>query len=163
MKFAKTLLCTLGAVFLCALFTAIPTEARSAFDPSYYYAMYPDAQYACGNDNQALYEHYMTVGIAEGRYPNRQAEWRAAAGNPETAEELADVFLMSFPASDPAWADSDLDTFDAIHYYNTYADVAAVIGEDPVALLSHYINYGFSEGRDAYYASGPCVEVKPCY
>ncbi|MCD8241908.1 MAG: hypothetical protein LUD73_05945 [Lachnospiraceae bacterium] len=163
MKLVKTLLCGVGAVFLCALFTAIPTEARSAFDPSYYAAMYTDAMYSCGGDNQALYEHYMTVGIAEGRYPNRQAEWRAAAGNPETAEELADVFLMTIPASNPYYADSDLDTFDPIHYYNTYADVAAVIGEDPVALLNHYFAYGYSEGRDAYYDSGPCVEVKPCY
>ncbi len=163
MKFAKTLLCTLGAVFCCVLFTAIPADARSAFDPSYYYEKYPDAQYACGNDNQALYEHYMTIGIAEGRYANRQAEWRAAAGNPDSLEERSDVFLMTFPASNPDYADSDLATFDPIHYYNTYADVAAVIGEDPVALLNHYFAYGYNEGRDAYYASGPCVDVKPCY
>ena len=35
MKFSKTrtLLCTLGAVFLCSAFAAVPARAETAFDP----------------------------------------------------------------------------------------------------------------------------------
>ncbi len=39
--------------------------------------------------------------------------------------------------------------FDAKYYAETYPDVVAVLGNDPVKLLNHYINNGIKEGRDA--------------
>lgn len=37
--------------------------------------------------------------------------------------------------------------FDANYYYNTYADLRAAIGNDPNALLQHFITFGMQEGR----------------
>lgn len=39
--------------------------------------------------------------------------------------------------------------FDAKYYAETYPDVVAVLGNDPVKLLNHYIKNGIKEGRDA--------------
>ena len=37
------------------------------FDAAYYLARYPDLQQAIGNDEDALFNHYVTCGMAEGR------------------------------------------------------------------------------------------------
>jgi len=161
MKFnkMKTLLCTLCAVFLFSAFAAFPSEAATAFDPSYYYWKYPDVAVAVGFDTQALYEHYQNFGMAEGRFPNRQAEWRAAAGIVDTEEERT-AFMMQIPSCTPNEDESDLPKFDPIHYYNSYPDIAATIGDDPIALLNHYFAYGYSEGRTPFYGAEPCTEVQ---
>lgn len=39
--------------------------------------------------------------------------------------------------------------FDATYYYNANPDVAAAMGNNSNALLSHYINFGINEGRSA--------------
>ena len=37
--------------------------------------------------------------------------------------------------------------FDADYYYSTYSDLRAVIGNDPKALLDHFVSFGMKEGR----------------
>ena len=63
MKFSKTrtLLCTLGAVFLCSAFAAVPARAETAFDPHYYFQKYPDVANVTGFDPQALFNHYESI------------------------------------------------------------------------------------------------------
>lgn len=39
------------------------------FDPTFYANMYPDVVLALGNSTDALYNHYITYGMGEGRYP----------------------------------------------------------------------------------------------
>lgn len=166
MKFKKTkaFLYTLCAAFLASGFAALPAKAATAFDPHYYYAKYPDVSYMTGFDPQALFDHYQTCGMNEGRFPNMQAEWRDAAGIVDTVEDRT-AFLMQIPSSavDPENASSDLDKLDPIFYYNTYPDVAEVIGNDPVALLNHYFSYGYSEGRLPFYGAEPCTEVQTSF
>ena len=100
--------------------------------------------------------------MAEGRFPNMQAEWRDAAGIVDTEEDRT-AFLMTNYPSDPDNADSDLPKLDPVFYYNTYPDVAEVIGKDPVALLNHYFAYGYSEGRLPFYGAEPCTEVQTSF
>ena len=38
----KTVLCAVSAVFLASIFGAFPSEAKTAFDPSYYFEKYVD-------------------------------------------------------------------------------------------------------------------------
>lgn len=50
----------------------------------------------------------------------------------------------------PAHAKGKIDysvVFDADYYYSTYSDLRAVIGNDPKALLDHFISFGMKEGR----------------
>lgn len=37
--------------------------------------------------------------------------------------------------------------FDANYYYDTYADVRAAFGKNPILLFNHFLNNGMSEGR----------------
>ena len=164
MKFkkTKTLLCTLCAVFAASAFAAIPARAETAFDPHYYYQKYPDVANVTGFDPQALFNHYEQFGMEEGRFPNMQAEWRDAAGIVDSEEDRT-AFLMTNYPSDPDNAQSDLPKLDPVYYYNTYPDVAEVVGKDPVALLNHYFAYGYSEGRLPFYGAEPCTEVQTSY
>lgn len=166
MKLHKTklLFCTLCSIFLASAFASFPSKAATAFDPHYYFSKYPDVSNVVGFDPQALFDHYQNFGMEEGRFPNMQAEWRDAAGHVDTVEERT-AFLMQVPASavDPENANSDLPKMDPVFYYNTYPDVAAVIGKDPVALLNHYFAYGYSEGRLPYYGAEPCTEIQTSY
>ena len=130
----KALAGTLCAVFLISAFAVLPAKAATAFDPNYYYDKYPDVA----------------------------AEWRAAAGHVDTAEERT-AFLMQIPPADPANAASELPRLDPYYYYNTYPDVAAAIGNDPQALLNHYFAYGYAEGRLPFYGAEPCTEVQTSY
>ncbi len=164
MKFKKSkiLLCTLSAVFLSSAFAVLPASAKTAFDPHYYFQKYPDVSNVTGFDPQALFNHYQSYGMAEGRFPNMQAEWRDAAGIVDTEEDRT-AFLMTVPPSDPDNAQSDLPKMDPVYYYNTYADVAELIGEDPTALLNHYFAYGYSEGRLPFYGAEPCTEIQTSF
>lgn len=100
--------------------------------------------------------------MQEGRFPNRESEWKAAAGYVATQEERT-AFMMQIPSPNPENANSDLPKFDPIYYYNNYPDVAAVIGPDAVGLLNHYFAYGYSEGRLPYYGSEPCTDVQTSF
>ena len=164
MKFKKTkmFLCALFAVFFSFAFIATPVEAKTAFDANYYFIEYPDVAAVYGFNPEALFNHYQAFGMKEGRFPNQQAEWRYAAGIVDTAEART-AFLMKMPAPVAENANSKLPKLDPIYYYNTYPDIAAVIGTDPIALLQHYFAYGYSEGRHAFYNSGPCVEVQTSF
>lgn len=152
----------LCAIFLSTAAAALPVKAATAFDPHYYFWKYSDVAAVTGFDPQALYDHYQNFGMDEGRFPNAQAEWRAAAGLVDTAEERT-AFLMQTPPADPENANSTLPMFDPFFYYNTYADVAESIGPDAQALLEHYFAYGFSEGRLPFYGAEPCTEVQTSY
>lgn len=158
----KNLLCTFCAVFFVSVLAVLPVRAETAFDPNYYFEKYRDVAVTVGFDPAALFEHYQNFGMQEGRFPNAQAEWRAAAGHTDTEEERT-AFLMQIPPADPQNADSTLPKLDPIYYYNTYPDIAETIGKDAQALLNHYFAYGYSEGRLAFYGADPCTEVQTSF
>ena len=164
MKFHKTkaLLGALCAASFLSAFAALPAKAATAFDPNYYFAKYRDVAVELGFNPEALFRHYQTSGMKEGRFPNVQAEWRAAIGHVDTVEERT-AFLMKIPPADPNNAASKLPKLDPFYYYNTYPDVAAVIGNDAQGLLNHYFQYGYAEGRLPFYGAEPCTEIQTSY
>ena len=50
--------------------SVVITDYSAIFDANYYYAMYPDLQIAFGNDEQALFNHFVKCGMKEGRVGN---------------------------------------------------------------------------------------------
>lgn len=48
------------------------TVSKITFDAEYYYNTYPDLQAAFGMDEAALYQHYLTFGIKEGRFGSEE-------------------------------------------------------------------------------------------
>ena len=67
------ILSTLCAVLTVSAFMSVPAEAAQ-FDPAFYGAAYPDVTAAFGTDAQALLNHYLTWGMAEGRVPAAGAQ-----------------------------------------------------------------------------------------
>ncbi len=64
------------------------------FDAGYYASKYPDVVNELGNDPGVLYQHYMTFGVNEGRFQNRQEEIDSLTGQtsdpaPAPAQNLA--------------------------------------------------------------------------
>lgn len=100
----------------------------TVFDAEYYAQMYPDVVAELGTGADAMYQHYVTFGRAEGRQ----------AVSPDTA--------VSQPGNDG---------FDAVFYAQMYPDVVAALGTDADALYQHYVTFGKAEGRLANNATAP--------
>lgn len=124
MKLMKTLaaLSTAAIVISGSGVTAFAAD----FDASYYAQQYPDVAAAVGNDTNALLNHYIQHGQAEGRKPSASAK----AGESVTGSTA-----------------SSTTTFDPTYYAATYPDVAAAVGTSANALYNHYITSGKAEGR----------------
>lgn len=73
-----------GMLFLAAVLGSMPAYAaenrddfRPVFDAEYYYNQYPDLQETVGNDSEALFNHFVTTGVREGRSGNAEFNLRA--------------------------------------------------------------------------------------
>lgn len=106
--------------------THMAAISNTAFDANYYAQQYPDVVAALGTNPNALYQHYMNHGKAEGRKAHINDIPIAAVG---TAGNIA---------------------FDANYYAQQNPDVVAALGTDPTALYRHYVTHGQSEGRKAH-------------
>lgn len=96
----------------------------TVFDAEYYANTYADVKAAFGNDEKALYNHYLQYGKAEGRL---------ACASEKTAGTT--------------FAGSLTDNFDAKYYAKNNPDVVKALGNDEKVLYQHYLEYGKSEGR----------------
>ena len=121
----------------------------NVFDPEYYAAHNPDVVAAVGTDTAALYNHYKTCGIKEGRLPYDGAVTvspKVGKVSSALAQARYDVFFMDAIkvfTNDPAVF------FDANYYLANYPDLATTVGTDYKSLFNHYINIGRFEGRTA--------------
>lgn len=91
---------------------------RENFDYRQYADTYTDLKNTMGYDADLLWDHYEKFGKQEGR--------------------LAGITPAAFLT---------IDNFNAEGYAASNPDVAAVFGTDANALLEHYLQYGFYEGR----------------
>lgn len=95
--------------------------SKANFDYVRYADDNPDVKEAFGLDASALYRHYTTYGIKEGRAAYVKASAAIKASN-----------------------------FDYKRYADENADVKAAFGYDAKALYNHYITYGIKENRGNY-------------
>lgn len=58
-------------LFVASNIDASAAALKDLFDAKYYSSLYPDLKAAFGNDEEALYNHYLTFGIKEGRSASR--------------------------------------------------------------------------------------------
>lgn len=71
----------------------------------------------------------------------------SAATGSSAAAGIASASAASSAGSVSASLDYSA-VFDATYYYNTYADLQQTIGNDPAALLAHFVKSGMAEGRN---------------
>lgn len=114
----KKIIAVLFAACLMLLFAgkfSLPVHAASEFDPAYYAAVYPDVSLVLGTDPQALLNHYLNYGMAEGRTPYQgaapgapvegvKADAAITAGVPVPADQLANLSSLKKKQTDAEFA-----------------------------------------------------------
>ena len=129
----------------------------------------PDVKAAFGLNATALYRHYITYGIKEGRpayavtktttatgavefnyilYADKNADLKAAFGY--DAKALYHHYV-TLGISEQRGNYSIYDTFDYLRYANDYVDLKAAFGYDAIALYNHYATCGIPEQRGNYF------------
>lgn len=103
-------------------------QAKADFDVFSYRNQYQDLRLAFGKDLKSYYFHYMNSGKKEGRIATGVKNLQ----NPVTRYNGIDYSAV----------------YD-YNYYSTYGDLQSAFNGDDIALLSHFINNGMSEGRQA--------------
>ncbi len=110
------------------------------FDPKWYLEQYPDV----AASGMPPFEHYVSFGKAEGRYPAFDREWYL--------EEYPDVPLSGLDARQHyekfGKAERRFPCFDADWYLKVNPDVAAA----GIDARTHYIRHGKAEGRTPAYS-----------
>lgn len=146
-------------------------DYTAVFDGSYYVNKYPDVKAAVGTDLWMAFHHFLNYGMAEGRqgketfdvnsYRNQYADLRAAFGNDLKSyymhyiangkkEGRAGTGCKTLQGAVTVYNGVDYSAvFDYNYYISNNSDIKAAFGNDDVAVLAHFVNYGMSEGRTA--------------
>lgn len=104
-------------------------QGKDSFDVISYRNQYQDLRLAFGKDLRSYYVHYMNSGKKEGRI----ATGVKTLQNPVTSLNGTDYSAV----------------YDYSYYNGSYSDLKAAFKGDDIDLLSHFINNGMSEGRQA--------------
>ena len=97
------------------------------FDVNSYKRRYKDLRMAFGNDLKLYYLHYVYSG---------QSEHRIASGPVNNFDAITVYNGVDYAS-----------VYDYNYYVNKYPDIRAAFGDDDMAVLAHFVNYGMSEGR----------------
>ena len=104
-------------------------QAKSGFDVNSYRLQYVDLRRAYGNDLKPYYMHYINYGRKEGR---------VATGCTTLQGGTTAYGGVNYAA-----------VYDFSYYVANNPDVYRAYGNDDVAVLQHFVNYGMQEGRRA--------------
>lgn len=126
-------------------------EISDLFDATYYANANPDLMAIYGNNEAALYQHFITVGIYEGReasplfnvveYKKTYPTLEAVLGNDYSR------YYQHYLTNGIAEGKSSCGLFDAVDYANKNPDLKAAFGYDLKTLYKHYLIQGIDEGR----------------
>ena len=142
---------------------------EAVYNPDYYMLHNPDVAAVCGGSSDSLLSHFLNYGMKEGRqgivyfdvnsYKRRYKDLRMAFGNDLKSYYLHYVYSGQ---NEHRIASGPVDNFDAVTVYNgvdyasvydynyyikEYPDIRAAFGDDDLAVLAHFVNYGMAEGR----------------
>ncbi len=147
----------MAAALMGAMLTVniVPVQAatvKDVFDAKYYADTYNDVKQSTGNNEQALYRHYNTVGKNEGRSMSELidiAKYRAAYPDLNAAfGNNYDAYVNHYVKFGFYEGRKSFGTFDARAYADRYPDLKKAFGYDVLALYQHYMDYGRAEGRN---------------
>ncbi len=148
-------------------FTCSGIDYSIVFDPQYYLDNNPDIEAAFGEDQILAFSHFINYGMSEGRqgnadfnvssYKNRYYDLRRVYG--DNARAYA-VHYILYGKSEGRIATGDYlggtSMYNGVDYSAVYSfdyyeknnpDIKTAFGLDDTGALSHFINYGMSEGR----------------
>lgn len=143
----------MGAVMLGSTSHAEPTGIEDVFDEIYYADTYPELKLLYGYDRTALLNHFMTIGLYEGRTMNEMID---IVKYREMYPDLQAVFgddwdayvthYLTCGAFEHRYSGTD---FDPVDYLERYGDLKESFGNDILAAYRHYEDCGKLEGREA--------------
>lgn len=156
MKKRGKVLLVLSATMVTLVGSVLPVSAAPTyadlFDAEYYAGVYSDVAAAYGDDEEALFNHYINYGIYEGRvgseafnvlnYRENYADLEAAYG--DDWKSYVDHYL-TFGLVEGRDSGG---MFDAVSYANRYPDLKEAYGYDVTKLWAHYEQFGMKEGRN---------------
>lgn len=143
------------AAFMIAVNTLNVSAAdiSTFFDAEYYAEQNPDVAAACGTDEEALYQHYMTYGIKEGRNCSEVFNVKLYREQyPDLEEAFGDdweAYVNHYFTVGVKEGRDGCGAFDAVTYANRYEDLKEAYGYDVEKLYEHYKLLGQAEGREA--------------
>lgn len=140
-----------SAMLLNSGFSVGAAGLRDIFDADYYAEKYSDLKEAYGNDEEALYQHFINYGIKEGRVMNPVID---VVKYREQYKDLQEAFGDDWDAYINHYfvygvnehRENGTD-FDLLAYLNAYGDLKKAYGDDYVALAKHYEELGIHENR----------------
>lgn len=143
---------TVGALVLSNAGYVRAAGIEDVFDEHYYADEYPELKDVYGNARSVLLNHFIRVGLSEGR---RMSGLIDIVKYREKYPDLKEAFGDDWDAyvehylSHGAYEHRDNGTgFDPVDYLNRYGDLKAAFGMDILAAYRHYEEFGKREGRD---------------
>lgn len=151
---SKLLVCGMTVFMLSANgMNVMAADIGQFFDAEYYAEQYPDVVEICGTDRDALYEHYMTYGIKEGRNGSEILNVELYRDRyPDLEEVFGDdweAYVEHYLTSGVEEGRDGCGEFDAVTYADRYEDLKQAYGYDLEKLYEHYKLIGQAEGREA--------------
>lgn len=126
---------------------------RDVFNAKYYADSYADLKAAFGDNEEALYNHFINYGLKENRHMSPiidvQAYRKAYPDLNAAFGENWDAYVEHFLAFGAREGRTQGILFNPIKYAEAYPDVAAAFGTDIQAITNHYLTHGVAEGRTA--------------
>lgn len=140
-----------GTMIVSMGMMASAAELSDLFDASYYAQTNPDVAAAVGTSEEALYRHFVSNGIAEGRNGSAMFDLAQYKKNyPDLVKLFGSdnaAYYRHYLNNGMAEGRDGGGFFDAEAYAEAYPDVKAALGENPVALYRHFMRNGLEEGR----------------
>lgn len=163
LKGMRIVFITIALLCLSFMMNVTTVEASTenvAFDSTFYANMNDDVRNSFGYDTNALRNHWLNYGIAEGRraslvlnlpyYLKNNGDLSAVFGN---NYKLAYEHFINYGIKE---ARKTSLVFDVAYYLNNNGDLKAAYGNNYQLAYEHFINYGIKEGRKA----SPIFDVK---
>lgn len=130
--------------------TAVP-RLKDVFDERYYADRYPDLKAAFGYNREALWAHYITSGVREGRSMNsllNVTSYRAQYLDLSVAfGDNWDAYLAHYLTLGAIEGRNSGTEFQAMEYANWYEDLKKTYGNNVLALWQHYKAIGVEWSR----------------
>jgi hypothetical protein len=152
MKIKK--LIVLGAavsMFTASTLGVSASGLKDVFDAEYYAEQYPDLKEAFGDDEKALYNHFLKYGLKEGRNMSPILDvvaYREAYGDLDAAfGDNWDAYVEHFLTFGAYEKRDEGVLFNPVEYAEAYSDISATFGNDLKAITNHYKTSGRSENR----------------
>lgn len=141
----------MGALLVSSSMMASATEISDLFNATVYAQANPDIVAAIGSDEAALYNHFITSGMAEGRVASVMFDVQQyKKQNPDLVKLYGDnnaAYYQHYLTNGIQEKRNSGGLMDPIAYADAYKDIKDAYGYNIKALENHFIQFGLAEGR----------------